>query len=123
MEHKNYTFNTNGTLSYYPKRTVVHVPERSIGDPKMDIISTPNIALLGASSAAAKMSFFAALAISTLTSSLNSQPVLNLTVHDYLWGYEDPLVSLGANIIPSIITFDKLGILDRVKLFYLNFFM
>lgn len=41
--------------------------------------------------------------------------MLNLTVDDYLWGYDDPLVKLAANIIPNIITFDSFGILDRVS--------
>lgn len=80
----------------------------------MDIVTIPNIPLLGASTAAAEMSIFAALALSTLTNTLNAQPLLNLTVHDFLWGYEDPLVRLAANIVPSIITFDTFGLLDRV---------
>lgn len=71
--------------------------------------------LLGATTAAAEMSIFAALALSTLTSTLNAQPVLNLTVHDFLWGYEDALVRLAANIVPNIITFEKFGLLDRVS--------
>lgn len=61
LEHTNYTFHTNGTLTYYPKRTVKFVPERSIGDPKIDIVTVPNIPYLGASSAAAEMSVFAGM--------------------------------------------------------------
>lgn len=57
---------------------------------------------------------FIALALSTLTATMNSQPMLNLTVEDYLWGYDDPLVKLAANIIPSI-TFETFGLLDRVS--------
>lgn len=41
--------------------------------------------------------------------------MLNLTVNDYLWGYDDPLVKLAADVIPSIITFDTFGLLDRVS--------
>jgi scavenger receptor class B, member 1 len=52
---------------------------------------------------------------STLTKALNSPPILNITVYDYLWGYEDQLVRLASNIVPSFITFDKLGLLDRVR--------
>lgn len=59
LEHTNYTFHTNGTLSYFPKRTVKFIPEKSIGDPKKDIVTVPNIPYLGASSAAADMSVFA----------------------------------------------------------------
>lgn len=115
MDHSNYTFHANGSLSYFPKRTVVFVPGRSVGDPKADIVTVPNIPLLGASSAAADMSIFAALALSTLTTTINAQPMLNLTVHDYLWGYEDTLVKFASSIVPNIITFESFGILDRVS--------
>lgn len=68
-----------------------------------------------ATTVASDLSFFAALAISTLTKALNAQPILNITVYDYLWGYEDHLVKLASNIVPSFITFEKLGLLDRVS--------
>lgn len=62
------------------------------------------------------MLFFpTALALSTLTATVNSQPMLNLTVEDYLWGYDDPLVKLAANVIPNIIPFKSFGLLDRVN--------
>ncbi|KAJ6637985.1 Scavenger receptor class B member 1 [Pseudolycoriella hygida] len=114
LEHTNYTFHSNGTLTYFPKRTVKFIREKSVGDPKTDIVTVPNIPYLGASTAAAEMSVFAALALSTLTATLNSQPMLNLTVEDYLWGYEDRLVKLASNVIPKIITFESFGILDRM---------
>lgn len=59
LEHTNYTFHSNGTLTYFPKRTVKFIPERSIGDPTVDIVTVPNVPYLGASSAAAEMSVFA----------------------------------------------------------------
>uniref|UniRef100_A0A8W7PQT0 Uncharacterized protein n=1 Tax=Anopheles coluzzii TaxID=1518534 RepID=A0A8W7PQT0_ANOCL len=46
LEHRNSTFNQNGTLSFVPVRRQVFVPERSVGDPKQDRIMIPNIALL-----------------------------------------------------------------------------
>lgn len=79
------------------------------------MITVPNVPLLGASTAAADMSLFAALALSTLTNTMNAQPMLNMTVHDFLWGYEDPLVQFASNIVPNIITFEKFGFLDRVR--------
>lgn len=102
-------------MSYFPKRRVEFVREKSIGDPDVDIVTVPNIPLLGASSAAASYSFFAALALSGLTKSLNSEPILNLTVHEYLWGYDDPLVKLASRVIPNVITFESFGLLDRVS--------
>lgn len=114
LEHHNATINDNGTLSYIPKRKVKFIRERSIGDPKNDIVTVPNIPLLGISTAAASYSMFAALGLGTLIKTMNSQPMLNLTVYDYLWGYEDPLVRLASTIVPNIINFETFGILDRV---------
>lgn len=44
----------------------------------------------------------------------SSQPFLNLTVQDYLWGYNDRLVLLASSIVPGIIPFKKFGLLDRM---------
>jgi hypothetical protein len=115
LENLNSTFYDNGTLSFVPKRNCVFLPERSVGDPKKDIIVAPNLVLLAASTFAAKASSFAAFGISTLVKSLNAKPLMNLTVHDFMWGYEDNLVKLANNVIPNIITFERLGILDRVS--------
>lgn len=116
MEHQNITFNENGTVSYFPVRRVIPIPERSIGDPLKDIIVAPNLPLLGLSTAISKVSSFAAFAISSLAKTLKAKPILNLTVHDYLWGYEDNLVRFASNIAPNIISFEKFGLMDRVSL-------
>lgn len=86
----------------------------SIGDLNKDVILVPNVPLLGITSAAADLSMWAELALSTLTKSLNCQPFLNLTVYDYLWGYEDKLVSLASTFVPNLINFKKFGLLDRM---------
>ncbi|XP_035775238.1 scavenger receptor class B member 1-like isoform X1 [Anopheles albimanus] len=114
LEHRNSTFNPNGTLSFVPVRRQVFVPERSIGDPKEDRIMIPNIALLGVSSAAYRMSTFAALAVAAALRPLGMPPILNITTHDLLWGYDDPLVKIASTLLPDIVHFQKLGVLDRM---------
>lgn len=94
----------------------IYSPERSKGDPMKDVVSALNLPLLGISSAMSDFSTIGSLAISTLAKSVNAQPILNLTVHDYLWGYDDPLVRLGSNIAPTIINFERFGLLDRVNI-------
>jgi scavenger receptor class B, member 1 len=113
----NATFHDNGTLSFVPSRRCVFLPERSVGDPTKDIVTIPNLVLLAASTASAKLNSFAALGVSTLVKSLNAQPLINLTVSDFMWGYDDNLVKLANNLVPNIITFDRLGVLDRVSKF------
>lgn len=115
LEHKNATFHENGTLSFIPYRYSIPVPERSVGDPHKDIIICPNLPLLGISSAAVKISTFAALAISTLAKSTSASPILNITVQDYLWGYQDSLVSLAHTVMPNYIDFKRFGLMDRVS--------
>lgn len=114
MNH-NATFHENGTISFVPKRKCVLLLDRSIGDPSKDIVVVPNLVLLAASTASAKLSSFAALGVSTLVKSLNAKPLINLTVNDFMWGYDDNLVKLANNLIPNIITFERLGVLDRVS--------
>uniref|UniRef100_A0A182PSS6 Scavenger receptor class B n=1 Tax=Anopheles epiroticus TaxID=199890 RepID=A0A182PSS6_9DIPT len=114
LEHRNSTFNPNGTLSFVPVRRQVFVPERSVGDPKEDRIMIPNIALLGVSSAAYRMSTIAAFAVAAALKPLGMAPILNITTHDLLWGYDDPLVRIASTLLPEIIHFQKLGILDRM---------
>ncbi|XP_055543770.1 scavenger receptor class B member 1-like [Wyeomyia smithii] len=114
LENHNSTFNANGTLSFTPVRRQVFVPERSISDPQQDLIIVPNIALLGVSSAAYRMSTWASLAVAAALKPLGMSPFLNISVRDLLWGYDDPLVKVASTLIPDIINFKKIGILDRM---------
>lgn len=79
-----------------------------------------NIPLIGLSSSANDISTFAALGMSTLARSTHARPFVNLTVHDYLWGYEDNLVTLANGFLPNVFHFNKIGILDRVGGLILN---
>jgi scavenger receptor class B, member 1 len=109
------TFNKNGTLSYVPHRYSVPMPERSVGDPHKDIVIAANLPLLGLSSMAAKISPLVSLAASSLVKSTNSKPILNLTVHEMLWGYDDNLVRFANTLLPNYITFERFGIMERVR--------
>jgi len=60
-------------------------------------------------------SSFLNVGLASLAGYLNSQPLLNLTAHEYLWGYDDPLVSLASTLLPNWIPFSKLGLMDRVS--------
>lgn len=59
--------------------------------------------------------YFAKMAFNVLTARLGSKPTVSITAHDYLWGYNEPLISLGNSILPGWINFDTLGVLDRVS--------
>lgn len=114
MTNHNATFHDNGTISFIPERHCVLIPERSVGDPRKDMIIAPNIVLLAASTASNALSTFAAFGVSSIAKTLNAKPLIKLSVHDFMWGYEDNLVRLANNLLPNFITFERLGILDRV---------
>lgn len=114
LEHHNITFNANNTVTYTPRRTVKFIRERSVGDPKVDRIVAPNIPYMGVTSAASRFSALAAIAVGALTRKLNSKAMLEISVHEYLWGYEDHLVYLASKFMPSVINFQRFGLLERV---------
>lgn len=116
LSNHNVTYNeNNNTITFIPKREYVLALERSVGDPKVDRIRAPNIPLMGVTTLAASMSMFAALGLSAVTRQLDSQPMLNISVHEYMWGYEDRLVELAAKFVPSWIDFSSFGIMEKVS--------
>ncbi|XP_059054608.1 lysosome membrane protein 2-like [Achroia grisella] len=103
-----------GVMRYSPKTRTEFIPEKSIGDPKDVIVSMPNIAYLSMTSMVSTMPYFSRLGFNLLTMRLNSQPIRNMTAYDYLWGYNEDLITLGNTILPGWISFGKMGILDRM---------
>lgn len=47
LENQNTTFNSNGTMTYIPRRTTEFIREKSVSDPHDDLIIVPNIPMLG----------------------------------------------------------------------------
>lgn len=114
LEHHNATFNANDTLSYNPLRRVKFIREQSVGDPNTDMIVSPNIPYMGITAAASSISIFMAFAVRTLVRQFDAKVMLKVSVHEYLWGYEDPLVNIASKLVPSVINFQKFGLLDRM---------
>ncbi|XP_072758180.1 scavenger receptor class B member 1 [Anoplolepis gracilipes] len=114
LENDNITFNDNDTLTYIPRRSIKYVPEMSVGDPTKDMVNVPNIPFLGASSALHDSGFLVNYPLVQLTNMFSTKPILNISVYDYLWGYEDSIVALASGIVPNFINFRKLGLLDRM---------
>lgn len=106
-------FNDNNTVSYAITRSYKFDLEKSFGDIHAHQLITTNMVLLGASTMASRKSSVAALGMSTLAKTLDSKAIINMTVYEYLYGYEDPILTLGSNIVPSIVPFGKFGFLDQ----------
>lgn len=114
LENENITWHENGTISFIPVRKIVYRPEMSIGNPEDDWVEVPNIPMLGFFSTIHNAGFFVNYPLTSLTNVLQSKPILHLNVHEYLWGYEDPLIRLASGILPNYIDFGKFGLLDRM---------
>lgn len=70
----------------------------------------------GVSSALHDAGFLVNYPLTRLLNAMNSKPILNISVYDYLWGYEDTVVKLASGILPNFIDFQKFGLLDRVSI-------
>ncbi|XP_066142318.1 scavenger receptor class B member 1-like isoform X2 [Euwallacea fornicatus] len=115
LTNENGTLNsTDGTVTYYPHREFFFVPEKSIGDPHEDHMMTTNIPLVGLQAFVYEKGFFASLALTTLSKTLASQPIKNLSVHEYLWGYKDTLLTYANTFLPHWIDFNTFGIFERL---------
>ncbi|KAK9297159.1 hypothetical protein QLX08_009032 [Tetragonisca angustula] len=114
LENENVTWHENGTISFVPMRKIVYIPEMSVGNPEDDWVDVPNIPMLGFFSTIHNAGFFVNYPLTSLTNMLQSKPILHLSVQEYLWGYEDPLIRLASGILPNYIDFGKFGLLDRM---------
>ncbi|KAH8306081.1 hypothetical protein KR018_001221, partial [Drosophila ironensis] len=115
LTNHNVTLNeANNTITYTPRREYIFEPKRSVGDPKVDYIRAPNIPLMGVTTLASDLSMFASLGLTAIFRQLKAKPMLNLTVHEYLWGYEDNLVQLAGKFVPSWIDFTSFGIMEKL---------
>lgn len=102
-------------MTYQPRRFLKFRRDLSIGDPDVDTIMSPNIPLLGITASLQNTSMITNLGITSVTTMLGTKSIVNITISQYLWGYEDRLVTLANRVIPSWINFEKFGILERVS--------
>lgn len=49
----------------------------------------------------------------------DARPLLEMTAYEFMFGYESTLVTLGNHLMPTWIKFNKLGLIDRVKIMYI----
>ncbi|XP_050425880.1 scavenger receptor class B member 1-like isoform X2 [Adelges cooleyi] len=114
LEHTNVTFNDNGTITYIPRRTLHFDRSLSVSDPKTDRIFVANLPLLGFSTVLRNGPKVVNMMFDSLVHMIDSQPILELTANDFLWGYDDQLVKLANQVLPNWIDFPRFGLLDRM---------
>ncbi|XP_008334160.1 lysosome membrane protein 2a isoform X2 [Cynoglossus semilaevis] len=100
---ENVTFLENGTKVYaLNPKTFVFVPEKSAGDPKVDILTTVNIPYVAVMNELNSYSFFLRSFVSMYMNSLGVELFINRTVHEFLWGFKDPLLSKVKTMKPEV---------------------
>ncbi|BES94669.1 Scavenger receptor class B [Nesidiocoris tenuis] len=113
MEHANISFNENGTISADPLHPLQFAPELSAGK-EDDLLILPNIALLSFAEVKSSSSYFTRVAVNLLFHQTGSKPLVEMTAKEFMFGYKSTLLSLGNKFMPSWISFDKLGLIDRM---------
>lgn len=58
------------------------------------------------------------MGVNLLIRQTKSQPFIEQTAKEFMFGYESTLVTIGNKFLPSWIVFDKLGLIDRVRVLY-----
>ncbi|XP_046384513.1 scavenger receptor class B member 1-like [Ischnura elegans] len=113
IEHTAIRFNGNGTITSIPRHPLILVPEMTNGSPS-DIVHVPNIALLSMANVLEGSSYFTRTGFNLIVRQTGSEPIVQMTAEEFMFGYQDPLVGLGNTLLPSWIHFDKLGLIDRM---------
>lgn len=60
-------------------------------------------------------SYFTRVGLNILIRQTKSQPLVEMTAREFMFGYSNALMTLGNSFMPSWIYFDKLGLIDRVS--------
>ncbi|CAB1351995.1 unnamed protein product, partial [Coregonus sp. 'balchen'] len=99
---ENVTFVDNGTrVAAYQPKTFVFLPERSAGDPDVDMITTINIPAVAVMNKV-KDSFWKSSMVSIWMNSLKVGMFMTRSVNELLWGFNDPLLSRLHTLNPEI---------------------
>ncbi|XP_018358894.1 PREDICTED: scavenger receptor class B member 1-like isoform X3 [Trachymyrmex cornetzi] len=113
FEHSNVVFNDNGTLSAIPVHPLKYIPEMSNGTEE-DLVIMPNIALFSITNVMKDASYLSRWGLNMLIRQTDTKPLVQMTAHEFMFGYQSTLVTLGNHLMPSWIKFDKLGLIDRM---------
>lgn len=113
FEHSDVVFNDNGTLSAKPLHPLIYIPELSNGTEE-DLLIMPNIALFSITNLMKDASYLSRWGLNTLIRQTDTHPLVQMTAREFMFGYESTLVTLGNQVMPAWIKFDKLGLIDRM---------
>nr|CAD7433454.1 unnamed protein product [Timema monikensis] len=116
-EKVNVSFNENGTVSFHQRKVFQFDPKHSKGDVD-DMVVIPNIPMLSATSQSKHAARFLRLAMASIMDILKIKPFVEVSVHQLLWGYEDPLLKLAKDVVPKDqkLPYDEFGLMYGVTM-------
>lgn len=111
-EKVNTHFNGDGTVTYQERNSFTFRPDLSSGH-QFDQVTVPNLPFMSAISMARYAPSFAKFSLNAVLLSLSSHPFTRLPVHKFLWGYDDPILTLARPYLQlrGEIPYDRFGIL------------
>lgn len=109
----NVMMHENGTVSFQLIKTYQWIG----GRPEDDVIMVPNVPLMFATAFVRDLNFAMRFSLSTVLSTLQEKPFINVTAGGYSWGYDNPLFEMAKPLLmfQQDIPFDKFGLLAMVS--------
>lgn len=99
---RNVTFVHNETkVAAYMPKTFVFLPEKSVGDPNVDMVTTVNIPAVAVMNRLKGAGFWVASAMSMYMGSIGTTLFMTHTVQELLWGFKDPLLTRLKTVKPD----------------------
>ncbi|XP_033502782.1 scavenger receptor class B member 1 isoform X2 [Epinephelus lanceolatus] len=102
IQKDNITFHSNGTVSYREYRRYFFEPTMSSGN-ESDVVTIPNMLVLGAAVMMENMPFAVRLMISATFKTFKEGPFLTKTVGELMWGYDSGLVDFLNKYLPGML--------------------
>ncbi|XP_040273892.1 lysosome membrane protein 2 isoform X2 [Bufo bufo] len=98
-------FLENGTeVSAVNPKTYIFEPDKSVGNPEVDLIRTVNIPIVTLLQITRNNKYFKYIKpiVDGVLKTYNEGVFLTRSVHELLWGYKDPVLSMVHTVVPDI---------------------
>jgi hypothetical protein len=115
-EKKNVEFLNENFLSFTPVVSLKFEPDLSVGS-ENDTITFINIPALGLIETSSKIETFGPAIANVLFDLLGTTLFVTKTVGELIGGYEDPLMALAKQFLPSLIKEDKFSLVNGVSIY------
>ncbi|XP_041754624.1 scavenger receptor class B member 1 isoform X2 [Coregonus clupeaformis] len=102
IQKQNITFHPNHTVSYLEYRSYFFEPSMSMGN-ESDVVTIPNMLVLGAAVMMENLPFALRLMISTTFKTFKEGPFLTKSVEELMWGYDSKLVDFLNKWLPGML--------------------